>query len=193
MSTQRACAWPWGWPALGHSTDAIASCRAEPRAYTSVTADRHWPLTAERLLAARAIRMNASPASTTRARISHSQAGVLVLPLLVDVGDGVGAAVVGAAVVGAAVVGAAVVGAAVVGAAVVGVTGLGVTVSAAAAVGTLTLWLGARLAITFLAVLPHPASRPPRARTATGSSQTRIPPRMPIPPRRQWSIAPYWR
>ena len=74
---------------LGHSTDAIASCSAEPRAYTSVTADCHCPLTAERLLAARAIRMNVTPAITTRARISHSQAGVLVLVLPVDVGDGV--------------------------------------------------------------------------------------------------------
>jgi hypothetical protein len=83
------------------------------------------------------MRMNVRPAITTRARISHSQAGVLVLVVLVDVGDGVGAAVVAAGVVGAAVVGGAVVGAAVVGGgAVVGVTGLGVTVSTGLA-GTL--------------------------------------------------------
>jgi hypothetical protein len=74
--------------------------------------------------------MNARPAITTRARISHSQAGVLVLLA----GTGEGAAVVAAGVVAAGVVAAGVVAAGVVGTAVVGgtvglATGLGVTVS----------------------------------------------------------------
>jgi len=177
--------------APGDSATLIASCRAEPFAYASISLDCQSAAAADRCRAERVIHTIRATRTTAPSRI-HSQrrlplpdpaAGEAAVPDdAVSVG-GVGVAVevtVDVMVVVGVTVGVGV---------GVGVTvGVGVAVGATVVVGVtvdVAVRLG-RLLIALCTELPHPAARHPATRMATVRERAFAEHRMSILPRRSW-------
>src|SRR6266566_4937304 len=150
MSAHRAPA-SGAFIAPGDSATLIASCRAEPFAYASMSLDCRPADAADRRRAERAINAIRVTSTTTPSRI-HSQRRLLLPDPAAgeaETADDVVAAV-----------------------------GVGVTVDVAVRLG--------RLLIALCTELPHPATRHPAPRMATGRARAFAEHRMSILPRRSW-------
>src|SRR5690348_8709754 len=169
----------------GASATTIASCRAEPLAYASMSLDRQPAVAAERR------RLEVTIHAIRPARISapsriHSQSRLVpeLLPEAAALGDGVGvgevALSVGVAVAVSVAVTVSVDGSAV-GVVGVGVGVVGVTVAPWVAELTADAARLVALPITLLTLLPHPATRHPATSRTTGREKPLIVNRMPGP------------
>src|SRR5580704_2509830 len=152
----------------GASAALIASCRAEPLAYASMSRDR-WPAAAaERRRAERAINAIRPATTTTPSRI-HSQSRLEPeeAPGVAETLDGADGAEVVALCVGGWVIGVAV--------------ALGLAETVAVRLG--------RLPIELVTVPPHPAARQPTTAMAASRESLFVERRMMIPPHCSWPSA----
>src|SRR6266542_2360158 len=151
------------------SATLIASCRAEPLAYASMSLDRQPAAAAERRRPDMAIHVIKPARISTPSRI-HSQRRLVpeLPPEAAALGDVAGAGEVVLSVGGAAVAVSVAVTVAVDGTAV-GVVGVGVAVAPPVAELTADAALLVAPPIALFAPLPHPASRHPVTSMATGS------------------------